>query len=84
MLFPLLKLFTNCVPPAVVPIDIKYPVAPVTAFQVILAFTATFVLALAGEVKVVQAGIVTSVSVVKLSDVQPVAFPAVLKGVIVT
>ena len=56
MLFPLLKLFTNCVPPAVVPIDIKYPVAPVTAFQEILAFTATFVLALAGEIKVVQLG----------------------------
>ena len=83
-MFPLSKLFKNCVPPAVVPIEIKYPVAVGVAFHEIFELMATFVALFAGETIVAQAGTTTIVWVVKLVDVQPTAFPAELYGVMVT
>ncbi|GAL69216.1 hypothetical protein JCM19301_2339 [Jejuia pallidilutea] len=62
--------------------EIKYPVAFVTAFHEIPDVIETFVAPSKGEESVVQLGI--TVSVLKLSSEHPRAFPAVLYGVMVT
>src|SRR3546814_2558380 len=67
-----------------VPIYTRYPEAPGTAFQVMLAPNPTSSAPSTGAVMTAQSGLARRVSVVKLISVHPVARPAALKGIIRT
>src|SRR3546814_16511897 len=72
---------TTSLPPVVVPIYTRYPEAPGTAFQVILAHNHTSSAPSPGVVLTSHSGSARSAWVMQLISVHPVARPAALTGI---